>query len=207
MDLQRFNDFTRALSNGNSRRDTLALLGSLLAFPFAALPAEAKKKKKKKITVCFNNQSIKVLKKKRDQFLLSGATLGGCQSSPPPPGSPPPPPPDPTCTDGVKNGDESGVDCGGSCPPCPDGQPCATREDCSGALCLDGTCTECVSDEHCGSDGAGECLCASTGFQKPSTCASQSDPGSSCVSSAECDSGQQCVFIGGPICLHPCGVV
>ncbi|HAA19410.1 MAG TPA: hypothetical protein DCP28_11800, partial [Cytophagales bacterium] len=28
--------------------------------------------------------------------------------------------PDPTCTDGVQNGDETGVDCGGSCgTPCP----------------------------------------------------------------------------------------
>lgn len=26
--------------------------------------------------------------------------------------------PDPTCTDGIQNGDETGVDCGGSCPPC-----------------------------------------------------------------------------------------
>ena len=25
----------------------------------------------------------------------------------------------PTCTDGIQNGDETGVDCGGSCPPCP----------------------------------------------------------------------------------------
>ena len=29
-----------------------------------------------------------------------------------------PPPPDPTCDDGKQNGDETGVDCGGSCPPC-----------------------------------------------------------------------------------------
>lgn len=57
MDLRRFNTFTRALSNGNSRRDTLALLGGLLAFPFAALPAEAKKKKKK-ITVRLLQQPV-----------------------------------------------------------------------------------------------------------------------------------------------------
>lgn len=29
------------------------------------------------------------------------------------------PPPGPTCTDGIKNGTETGIDCGGSCPPCP----------------------------------------------------------------------------------------
>jgi hypothetical protein len=27
-------------------------------------------------------------------------------------------PPDPTCSDGIQNGDETGVDCGGSCPAC-----------------------------------------------------------------------------------------
>lgn len=26
-----------------------------------------------------------------------------------------------TCTDGIQNGDETGVDCGGSCPACPEG--------------------------------------------------------------------------------------
>ncbi|MBL0025177.1 MAG: hypothetical protein IPO98_09285 [Saprospiraceae bacterium] len=25
----------------------------------------------------------------------------------------------PTCNDGIKNGNETGVDCGGSCAPCP----------------------------------------------------------------------------------------
>lgn len=32
---------------------------------------------------------------------------------------PPPPPAAPTCTDGTQNGDETGVDCGGSCAACP----------------------------------------------------------------------------------------
>lgn len=29
------------------------------------------------------------------------------------------PPPASSCTDGIKNGTETGIDCGGSCPPCP----------------------------------------------------------------------------------------
>ncbi|HEX2568701.1 MAG TPA: Ig-like domain-containing protein [Polyangia bacterium] len=38
----------------------------------------------------------------------------------------PPPPPPPTCQDGVRNGDETGVDCGGPvCQPCPD--DCGSR--------------------------------------------------------------------------------
>lgn len=33
----------------------------------------------------------------------------------------------PTCTDGIQNGDETGIDCGGSvCPPCP--SPCTSNE-------------------------------------------------------------------------------
>ena len=36
----------------------------------------------------------------------------------------------PTCTDGVQNGDETGVDCGGSCTPCQTGnQYCASQGD------------------------------------------------------------------------------
>jgi hypothetical protein len=34
-------------------------------------------------------------------------------------GGTPPPPAEPTCSDGVQNGNETGIDCGGSCPPCP----------------------------------------------------------------------------------------
>jgi hypothetical protein len=36
--------------------------------------------------------------------------------------------PQPTCTDGIQNGDETGVDCGGSCSPCQTGnQYCASN--------------------------------------------------------------------------------
>jgi len=35
-------------------------------------------------------------------------------------------PPAPTCTDGIQNGDETGVDCGGSCAACPSG--CSDNE-------------------------------------------------------------------------------
>lgn len=41
---------------------------------------------------------------------ISLLSSGGCGSSPAP-----------TCSDGIQNGSETGVDCGGSCPPCPTG--------------------------------------------------------------------------------------
>jgi predicted extracellular nuclease len=41
----------------------------------------------------------------------------------------------PTCTDKAKNGTETDVDCGGSCPPCPGGKSCTTGADCSSSVC------------------------------------------------------------------------
>jgi hypothetical protein len=35
-----------------------------------------------------------------------------------------------SCTDGVKNGDETDVDCGGTCKPCPSGRGCKRDADC-----------------------------------------------------------------------------
>lgn len=53
----------------------------------------------------------------------------------------------PTCTDGIANGLESDVDCGGSspCPRCLDGHLCPNGpSDCASALCVRGRC----GDEH-----------------------------------------------------------
>lgn len=48
----------------------------------------------------------------------------------------------PTCSDGIKNGGETGVDCGGgTCPACPLGQGCASNTDCQATtICSGGTC-------------------------------------------------------------------
>jgi hypothetical protein len=46
-----------------------------------------------------------------------------------------------SCTDGVKNGPETDVDCGGGCPSaCPDGATCAANTDCQSGTCQGGTC-------------------------------------------------------------------
>jgi hypothetical protein len=39
------------------------------------------------------------------------------------------------CTDMEKNGDETDVDCGGSCPPCPTGNDCNEDKDCQSGVC------------------------------------------------------------------------
>lgn len=61
---------------------------------------------------------------------LSGVCTGGvCQA--------------PTHTDGVKNGTETGFDCGysdGPSKPCKDGEGCRSSVDCQSAVCYDGLC-------------------------------------------------------------------
>lgn len=68
----------------------------------------------------------------------------------------------PTCGDGVKNQDETAVDCGGSCAPelgCDVGVACKVNEDCTSEYCKGELCTDhCVSgvreadetDKDCG---------------------------------------------------------
>ena len=49
--------------------------------------------------------------------------------------------PEPTCEDATLNGDETDMDCGGSCVPCPRGKGCETDEDCATHVCsAEGLC-------------------------------------------------------------------
>jgi hypothetical protein len=41
----------------------------------------------------------------------------------------------PSCSDRVSNGDETGIDCGGSCAPCANGSPCHSARDCNSQAC------------------------------------------------------------------------
>lgn len=65
--------------------------------------------------------------------------------------------PPPTCDDGGKDGDETDVDCGGSCPGCPPGGACGVPEDCARDTCVEGICgaAECTRDDEC--DGGDTC--------------------------------------------------
>lgn len=60
----------------------------------------------------------------------------------------------PACDDTILSGDETDVDCGGSCSPCSDGSSCISDSDCENMSCLAGTCafpTTCA--EVTGADG------------------------------------------------------
>ena len=53
-----------------------------------------------------------------------------------------------TCTDAVKNGEETDVDCGGSCGQCDDGKACEVRGDCASDVCKGGKCITPVCDDE-----------------------------------------------------------
>ena len=70
-----------------------------------------------------------------------------------------------TCTDGVQNGAELGVDCGGgTCGGCPDGTGCGQPTDCASDACVSSVCAPC--------GGVGQPCCpGGTCATAPNTCA------------------------------------
>ena len=92
------------------------------------------------------------------------------------------------CDDAKKNGDETDLDCGGSCSPCEKGAHCVDDSDCANGSCQKSAClsVHCTngksdsgeSDEDCGGD---ECLPCATGR----ACDSDSD-----CSTASCRRGE-----------------
>lgn len=71
-----------------------------------------------------------------------------------------------TCADRLKNQDESGVDCGGSCPPCDIGSACLVNDDCATHSCENRVCADhCLSgvreadetDVDCGGSACEAC--------------------------------------------------
>lgn len=55
----------------------------------------------------------------------------------------------PSCNDGLRNGSESDVDCGGTCAPCAAGRDCTRGADCAGSWCDLGICAEPPAFDAC----------------------------------------------------------
>jgi hypothetical protein len=55
----------------------------------------------------------------------------------------------PTCTDGLQNGNETDIDCGGPCAKCAIGDGCSVGADCQSGLCSAGICQAptCLADD------------------------------------------------------------
>ncbi len=120
-----------------------------------------------------------------DQSARDGAADHGSDvraSDQRPPDHRPPDLPPPRCDDKLKNGSETDVDCGGSCPAkCGDGKTCALAADCSSAICQSGTCVaaNCTNGKKDGSESDVDCgglVCAK--------CAG----GKACIAALDCAS-------------------
>jgi hypothetical protein len=107
------------------------------------------------------------------------------------------PNPDGHCSNGVQDCDETGVDCGGTCPTfCPCTSPCASIY-CFNVASL------------CGADSNGICGCSQT-TGASCYCASNRpcNADTACTIDSDCPSGEQCVPNCGcatSVCLPACG--
>jgi len=115
-----------------------------------------------------------------------------------------------SCSDGELNGDETDVDCGGSCPGgCVDGKGCQTGSDCKSALCAEDaspklciaapTCSDGIqnsdeTDVDCGGGCPTECAngqgCSHAGDCVSGKCGTPEQP-LVCSPAANCSDGKQ----------------
>jgi len=86
-----------------------------------------------------------------------------------------------TCMDGVVDGGETDVDCGGACPACSNGLMCLTGADCASGVCTGGGCTPCGTNADC--DPSSYCDGAT------SACVPDEANGEVCTEAAQCSSG------------------
>jgi hypothetical protein len=93
----------------------------------------------------------------------------------------------PTCSDGLQNGGEPAVDCGGPCAPCSNGQTCGVAADCQTGVCLAGICQSatCSDGQLDGSETGVDC----GGSCSPCPAGEGCGTGADCLS-AVCVSGQ-----------------
>ena len=93
----------------------------------------------------------------------------------------------PTCVDGIENGDETAIDCGGSeCDACGAGSPCVGFGDCDSGVCAGGTClaARCNDFVQNGDESGRDC--------GGPTCA-PCDAGEGCFSVDDCSDGLICL--------------
>jgi hypothetical protein len=94
-----------------------------------------------------------------------------------------------TCTDGVKDGNETDVDCGGTCPACGTGAHCEKGSDCASLVCAGvpdgggtsdvGTCKAATCTDGVKNEGETDIDCGGT---KCAPCAA----GKACVAHTDC---------------------
>lgn len=85
------------------------------------------------------------------------------------------------CENDELDGDETDVDCGGSCSPCGETSPCVEAGDCESGFCAEGTCAACVTTEDCA--GAPGTYC------ETGACVPKKDNGLTCSAHEQCENG------------------
>ena len=116
-------------------------------------------------------------------LLLTLACLIGCgDNGSSPADSSTPAPALPSCGDGIRNGDETSTDCGGSCDPCLSGEACAVAQDCRSTFCLAGTCTEPTCRDEIRNADESDVDCGGA-------CGASCDDGRTCRAPMDCQSG------------------
>jgi hypothetical protein len=128
MDADRFDAIARALTTGLHRRTLVAALGTTLAPLLGAPDATAHElaAKCKKLKGDKKKNCLKKAKKHKAQHASQGSPPTSTVSS--------------SCGDGMRNGGETDVDCGGPCPPCADGKACIVQNDCQSRVCTNNLC-------------------------------------------------------------------
>lgn len=99
------------------------------------------------------------------------------------------------CDDGIKNGWEEDVDCGGGspCKRCL-GSACSTPDDCKSGFCADGTCCNSACDAICA-------YCTMAGDCEPIP-RYTNDPVPVCAGENTCDGFGSCLLQPGEICVN-----
>jgi hypothetical protein len=188
MDADRFDTLARSLTAARSRRGALA---AALAGVLGTRGLNSGEAKKKKCPPCKKRKQGKCKKKKPDGSPCPGGTCDGGRCA--------------TCSDGVKNGTETGIDCGGSCPRCATGQSCTSPNDCASAFCSGGTCQTCTFPDVCGFDADGTCNCQQSHPDGSFVCVKNNATAPGC-DVAPCPAGTICTNTVGTFgCYKPCG--
>jgi len=118
-----------------------------------------------------------------------------------------------TCTDHVKNGNETDVDCGGStCPPCADTQHCAAPTDCKSGNCVAMTCVAATCMDHIKNGketdidcGGGDCTPCLVGKSCKGTADCQSNicTNGTCLCTGGMVTIPTALTLGGSYCIDP----
>jgi hypothetical protein len=102
------------------------------------------------------------------------------------------------CTDGVRDGYETGVDCGGGiCAGCPLGSGCAIDSDCASAAC-DAIARVCIGDQCADNRLDGNETDVDCGG--PTAC-QRCDVGLRCRVDSDCVPGRSCTTGNPHVCL------